>query len=196
VHSEDAARSLVEDHLTKINRLRTTITNLVTIQQVIFWHDKLSKITPEKSKDFSAEELMDVDATTTAMIISYGRLFSESNGVPVIKKKVIPCEVLAAHEELMELRHQKYAHHGGHESTAAKMGITVFEKTVELKLYWSSEIHHGTTDHWKKLFEWLADFLAASFRKQQKHLSDITGKDWLSFDPKMSLDRMSVIVRD
>ena len=139
---------------------------------------------------------MDAEAFTTTIVMSYGRLFSESKGAPVFKKKLIPEHLHSTHEEIIALRNERYAHHGNHETTAAAIELFVSETDVEMKLHWWTSIYDGTAPHWGALFDWLNQFLKTSFSKQMKYLSETSGKEWLHFDPDMEIEDINVTPTD
>ncbi len=194
--TEEDAAAFVEDNKQHINRLRKTVTNLVTMQQVLYFHKKLQEFEHTDPEVISNDQVMLVEALMTTIVMSYGRLFAESNGVPVFKRKLIPEHLQAVHSEIIKFRNEKYAHHGNHETTAAEIELFVSEDDVEMKLHWWSSTYNGAARHWSELFNWLNGFLKESFKKQLKHLSKISGKEWKEFEPDMAIEDIIIDTAD
>ena len=182
---EDAEAYLTANHA-HIDRLRKTITNLTTMKHVLYFLRKLEKMKVDDISTVTEDWMMETDAYLTTITVSYGRLFAESKGVRVLKKKLIPKHLLDAHDEVIALRNQRYAHHGHHVTTAPELEVVVSEKEVYPRLHWRSNMPNGAPPSWNDLFTWVDGFLKASFQKQMAHMSQTTGKKWVPFEPDIA----------
>ncbi len=190
--SEKDAAAFVEAHQTSVIRLRKTITNLVAVKQVLYFYNRLQQLKMEDHTTVSNDCVMEAEAFFSTIVMSYGRLFAESNGTPVFKKKLIPKDLLDTHEEIISFRNERYAHHGNHDTTAAEIELFVGEYDVQVNLHWRASMYLGAPPHWLELFEWVDEFLKLSFSKQIKHLSATSGKEWISFEPDMDLTNITI----
>ena len=181
---EDAEAYLAANEA-HIDRLRKTITNLTTVRQVLYFTERLEQMKVEDIASATKEWTMEAEAFLTTISIAYGRLFSESKGARVLKKKLVPKNFLAAHDEVIELRNERYAHHGDHKSTGPELECLVGEHEVHVRLHWRSNFPNGTPANWKELFLWWDVFLKDSFLKQLTYLSKTSGKNWPEFEPEM-----------
>lgn len=190
--TEQDAKDYIDKNINHINRLRRTIIALATAQHIIFYMQRLQEIGEEAKISADINRYMDIEAFVTIIIISYRRLFNESKGVPVFKKKFIPTNFIKAHEEIISLRNERYAHHGEHETVVAELELFVTEYEVEMKIHWWTSFYEGAAPHWQELFEWMLNYIKESFRKQLDYLSRTTGKNWSSFDPHLALEEVIV----
>jgi len=186
--TEKDAAAFVGANKPHVNRLRKTVANLVTVQHILYFYQRLQERSHDNQALISKDWVMDSEAFMTTIVMSYGRLFSESKGAPVFKKKIIPKHLHSVHDEIITLRNERYAHHGNHETTAAEIELFVFETKVEMKLHLRSSLYYGVVPHWGELFDWFSEFLKESFTKQLKYLSETSGKEWCHFDPKMEIE--------
>ena len=192
---EDAA-SFFEANKSHVNRLRKTIANLVTMQHVRYYFQKLQEIGSDASPAITKEQVMGAEALTTTIVISYGRLFAESDGARVFNRNQIPELLRLTHDEIVSLRNERYAHHGNHGTTASEIELFVAEKDVEIKLHWYSSLYDGAAPHWGELFSWVSDFLKISITKQLDYLSKTSGKDWLHLNLEMEIEDIAVAKPD
>ena len=194
--TEEDAAAFVEANKSHVNRLRATITNLMTMKHALYFYQRLEGMKHEDQSTVSKDNIMEAEAFATTIVMSYGRLFAESNGVPVFKKKLIPKHLIDTHEEIISLRNERYAHHGNHDTTAAEVELFVAEDDVTIKLHWRASMYNGAPPHWRELFEWVDEFLKISFEKQMAHLTKTSGKIWLPFEPDMDVEGVIIDLTD
>lgn len=190
--TEKDAAAFVEANKSHANRLRKTITNLMTMKHVLYFYQRLEGMDHEDQSTVSKDNIMEAEAFVTTIVMSYGRLFTESNGVPVFKKKLIPKHLIDTHEEIISFRNERYAHHGKHGTTAAEVELFVREDDVAMKLHWRASMYNGAPPHWRALFEWVDEFLKTAFKKQMEHLTATSGKKWLPFEPDMDVEGITI----
>ncbi|MEL6828234.1 MAG: hypothetical protein AAFN91_18455 [Pseudomonadota bacterium] len=188
----DAEAYLDANHA-HIERLRKTITNLTTTHHVLYFFEKLEHMKVEDFTSVTEDWMMEMEAYLTTISVSYGRLFAESKGARVLKKKLIPKHLQEAHDEVIALRNERYAHHGDHITTAPELELLVNEKEVLTHLHWRSNMPNGAPLSWKDLFLWADNFLKASFQKQMAYMSQTSGKEWVPFEPDFTFRQAHVI---
>lgn len=164
----------------------------MTMRHVLYFYDRLDGLTYDDQGQSLKDGVFEAEAFMTAIVMSYGRLFAESKGAPVFKKKLIPKHLIDAHDEIIGFRNERYAHHGDHATTAAEIELFVGENEVEVKLHWRASMYNGAPPHWRELFKWVDEYLKASFKKQVAHLSATSGKDWLPFEPDMDIESITM----
>ena len=110
---KDAEAYLTANHA-QIDRLRKTITNLTTMKHVLYFFRKLKHMKVDDITSVNEDWVMVKEAYFTTISVSYGRLFAQSKGARVLKKTLIPNHLCGAHDEVIALRNERYAHHGDH----------------------------------------------------------------------------------
>lgn len=182
---EDAA-DVINVNKRDINRLRLTTTNIMTVHHLKFYLDWLDQNKVEGDvTTISLPSLMEIEAMTTAFVISYGRMFSSTTGVTKYVRKNVPEEHKHAHDEIISLRNERYAHHGDHESYGVELELTVFEDRVETGIHYLSNSYVGVPQNWRNLINWLEVYVNESFKNQLSHLSKKTMRTWHQFDPEL-----------
>jgi hypothetical protein len=63
--------------------------------------------------DVTAEAIMEHEMLTTAFVVTYARLFVSGKGGGMSRDQ-IPAHLQTVHDDIIDLRHQRYAHNGGH----------------------------------------------------------------------------------
>ncbi|WDA11592.1 hypothetical protein [Paracoccus marcusii] len=183
--TNEDAEAYINKNLSHINRLRRTVIALATTQDILIYSKRLREVSETDASIDAYRRVMDMEAFTTIIVISYGRLFTESKGAPVFKRKLIPEHLLPVHDKIISLRHERYAHHGDHETVAARLGLYVTEHEVKTTIHWNATVHDGVPPQWLELFQWLNNYIKGSFSKQLEYLNT-TGKRWENFDPVLA----------
>jgi len=182
---EDAA-DVLNANRREINRLRLTTTNIMTVHHLKFYLDWLDQNKLEgDATTISLPSVFEIEAMTTAFVVSYGRMFSSTKGVTKYLRKSVSQEHIDAHDEIISLRNERYAHHGDHESYGVELDLTVFEDRVETGIHYLSQSHVGAPQSWRNLINWLEVYVKESFNNQLSHLSNKTMKTWHQFDPEL-----------
>jgi hypothetical protein len=153
------------------------------MQHVLYFFERLEHMEVDDITAVTKDWMLEMEAYLTTISVSYGRLFAESKGARVLKKKLIPKQLWDVHEEIISLRNERYAHHGDHITTAPELELFVYEDEVLTQLHWRSKMPNGAPPSWKELFLWVDSFLKESFQKQMAHMSQTSGKNWVPFDP-------------
>ena len=195
--TQQDADNILDANKREIDRLRLTTTNIMTIHHLKFYLDWLEEnaIQGDPAK-ISLQEVMAVEAMTTAFVVSYGRMFASTKGVTKYVRKIVPAEHLDAHDEIISLRNERYAHHGNHESYGAELDLFVYEDQVETGIHWLSVNHVGIPPSWRGLINWLNVYVKASFNSQLAYLSTKTMMTWHQFDPELVIKGAALLETD
>lgn len=173
--SEQKINEIKQKYKYQIDRLDKLILNLYAVSNIRYWYDVLSKIPIAQDYHY----LMQIEAFTTSIIISYGRLFGETNGTIPLDKKIIPKEFVFIHDEIMNLRNERYAHHGKHATIQKDPNI----QFVDSRFFISPEIQidfcFGAPKHWASLFEWLDNYMHKTIHDLLTFLTNETKTEWI-----------------
>lgn len=184
--TQEDADDVINENKRDINRLRLTTTNIMTVHHLKFHLDWLDQNKVEgDASTVSLTSIMEIEAITTAFVVSYGRIFSSTKGVTKYVRKNVPEKHKEAHDEIISLRNERYAHHGDHESYGVELDLTVFEDRVETGIHYLSESNVGVPQNWWDLINWLEVYVRESFNNQLSHLSNKTMRTWHQFDPEL-----------
>lgn len=158
-----------------MERLKKMLLNIHSVACIRFWYWRLDNfvISPQ-----THEDLMTIDALTTSIVMSYGRLFSKGNGSTKLSKNIIPPSFKIVHEKIISLRNTKYAHHGGHESVESSMEINFHGECINVIPNLEISVCFGAPKEWGPLFEWLDSYMHETITQQLSLLKEITGIEW------------------
>jgi len=149
--------------------------NFHSIACIRFWYWRLDNF--EKTSN-THEDLMTMDALTTGIVISYGRLFSAGNGSTKLNSKIIPPPLNPVHQEILNLRNTKYAHHGGHESVESRLEIHFKDESIDIIPNLEIIVCLGAPKEWASLLEWLDTYMYKTIGEQLSLLKKKTGIEW------------------
>lgn len=154
--------------------------NFSTVNVLLFSYGQLQQLGDRWSKaDISVDELfLANEALTTSVVACYGRLFTRGNGATKLNPDKIPAEHKAAHEELMSLRHERYAHNGKHDSVTTNVRLSVEGNVVTVYPGQDTGTYIGGSNEWGPLFLWINRHLVETMEGYRDHLSKKTGLDW------------------
>jgi hypothetical protein len=170
-------------HGLQIGRLRKMVKNTTTVSEIRHAYERLKEMKPEMAIEF----VFDVECLTAALVVAYGRLFSETHGTTKLSSNDIPKDLLSVHEELMKLRHAKYAHHGSHHFVDGAVVLLIEEKSVDMRMDMNLTICLGAPAHWEPLIEWLEKHVYELITTQLDYLTKTTGRKWFWAPQPISL---------
>ncbi|RKF37187.1 hypothetical protein BCY89_05930 [Sphingobacterium siyangense] len=159
----------------QIEQMRKMLLNMYAVSNIRFWYSCLSNF---RKSDDMFKDIMQMDAFATSIIISYGRIFGKGTGTTKLEEKIIPLDLLNIHNEIIDFRHAKYAHHGE---------LSSFERDIEIHYVDSSFIIDpklevgvwlGAPKKWAPLFEWLDGYMYDTFQAKLASLTKETGIEW------------------
>lgn len=151
INLEAIATELEKD----IERLDRMAANLKTFNEVEFVYEMLDKTIPAEgmsAADLTMEFLLQNEALTTALVIAYGRLFAKTTNTTQLDARKIPDELREAHEEIISLRNERYAHHGGHESVRSTASIEADGEEILFTQRLELQMVLGAAKHWAVRF--------------------------------------------
>ncbi|MGH0214426.1 hypothetical protein NKY66_10980 [Sinorhizobium meliloti] len=128
--------------------------------------------------DRTIEALMEQEMLTTAFVVTYSRLFVSGNGGSGVARDQIPAPLRAVHDDLIEIRHQRYAHNGGHETISSGVRIDFDDTEVRINLQVSLGLYVGGRDEWDELVTFLNAHMHERIHKILGRLKAKTGYDW------------------
>lgn len=155
--------------------------NLKAFNEVEFIYDKLDKSIPVEgmsASDLTMEFLLENEALTTALVIAYGRLFARTTNTTQLDARKIPAEFQAVHEEIIGLRNERYAHHGGHESLSSTASIELNGEEILFTQRLEMDMVLGAPKHWASLFGWMRGYLYQRVQSELAYLSRKSGVTW------------------
>ena len=173
--TKEEIQELINKHQPDIDRLDKMLLNIYSVACIRFWYWRLGNF--EKSPRLH-EDLMTMDALTTSIVMSYGRLFSSGNGSTKLNNDVIPSSFKLVHQHIINLRNTKYAHHDGHESIESKVEIDIQEEYINVIPNLNFLVCLGAPKEWGALFEWLDNYMYEIMEKQLSHLTKQTEIKW------------------
>lgn len=159
-------------HIEKLEKMQL---NAFAVSNIRYWYNCLSKL--PKSTDLFYDFML-IDAFTTSIIISYGRLFGQGTGTTTLNKADIRKDLIPIHDEIIELRHARYAHHGGHSSIVKKNFIEYVDSSFCLSQEIQIDGWLGAPKHWGALFKWIDEYNYNSIHDILLYLTKETGIEW------------------
>lgn len=129
--------------------------------------------------DSTIEAFIEQEMLTTAFVVTYSRLFVTGNGVKGISRKVIPDHLKKVHDEIIDIRHRRYAHNGGHETIESGLEILHEESKFQVKMQLSLGFYVGGRNEWKELITFIDEYMHDMLYKTLARLTDKTGYEWI-----------------
>lgn len=164
-----------------IERLDRMAANHLTMNEVEFVYHQLRQLVPEsgmKAESITVEFILQNEALTTALVVAYGRLFASGNGTTKLDAKKLPEAFREAHEEIISLRNERYAHHGAHHSLTTTVALesegddVIFGQSISVGMWFGAPIH------WGPLFVWLRGHIHDRVQSELAYLSQRSGVTW------------------
>src|SRR6218665_3121659 len=174
-NSEKEPKAILEENRKHIERLDKMVLNMYSVANIRYWYWCLSnfKVSPNIHED-----IMKMDALTTSIVISYGRLFGQGTGTTVLNKAILPVELTPIHDAIIDLRNGRYAHHGDHETINTQINIEFNGSSFVITPSMQFVFCLGAPKEWKPLFEWLDAHMHETIHKQLDFLTRTTGIQW------------------
>ncbi len=173
--SENEIRNILEKCQPDIERLRKMMLNMYAVSNIRYWYWCLSHF---KKTEKLHEDIMKMDALTTSIVVSYGRLFGKGTKSTILNQKIIPDSLKQTHKSIINLRHERYAHHGVHTSIENNIRIKFngfsFVITPDMQI----GIWLGAPKEWASLFSWLDAHMYETMKKNLELLTKKTGIEW------------------
>ncbi len=175
--SEQEINDIKQRYKPQIDRMDKMLLNIYSIANIRFWYACLSHF--RKSEDIH-QDIMQMEAFATSIIIAYGRLFGETKGTIVLKKEELPKDLLPVHNQIISLRNNRYAHHGEHSTLEKKTKIDYIDSTIIVSQEIQIDFWLGAPKEWGQLFKWLDAHMYNTLHKTLDYLTKETGIEWKS----------------
>lgn len=173
--SDKEITQIKEKYRFQIDRLDKMMLNMYAVSNIRYWYDNLSNIPVSENHH---RDFMLIEALTTSIVISYGRLFGETNGTITLDKKHIPKNLIPVHQQIIDLRNERYAHHGKHSSVEKNISIKNLDSAFIVLPDINIGFWMGAPKHWAPLFKWLDEYLYNTTQKILSFLTRETGIEW------------------
>ena len=157
-----------------LRKIHGLIKAMQTAVQLTYDHQQLGKVEFEATTEWYLEN----SSRTTAFIVTYGRLFTESKGTYKIERSKIPDELGDIHDEVMRMRNKLYAHNGDHESSNTYPEIGFDGTEFEIRLGMTIDVHVGGNNHWDALVTFVNEHIHDQLYKNIERLKEETGTVW------------------
>jgi hypothetical protein len=128
--------------------------------------------------DLTMEAVLEQEMLTTAFIVTYSRLFTKATGVRVFSRDVIPGHLKSVHDEIIDIRHRRYAHNGGHETLESGLEIFFSDSKFQVNTPLSLRVIIGGRDEWKELISFIDLHIYEALYKILGRLKKNTGYEW------------------
>lgn len=166
---------LEEEYANDIARLNRMTNNIFSLNVAEYAFDRLSALPPTPN---SMEFMLEVEALTTGLVTSYARLFTSSDGSIKLKDDIVPGHLRPVHDEMMDFRNRRYAHHGAHPSITTSTTLSAEGQEIVLDQQMSFEFRVGVAAHWGPLIAWLREYLHDRIQSELQYLSSKSGFVW------------------
>lgn len=128
--------------------------------------------------EVTAAAVMEQEVLTTAFIVTYARLFAKGEGATGISKKSIPKHLISVHDEIMELRHKRYAHNGSHETISSGIDLKFDDDGFHVEMQASFGFYVGGKNEWEELIAFIDAHMHERLTKILSRLKEKTGYEW------------------
>ncbi len=180
---EEEFFSVIEDNQQALRQIANNTSLGVAFSTLTHTYAKLKNMGPWKIDELDIEFILENDALTCAVVMAYARMFTSSNGATRFDKNVVPEPLRSIHEEIMELRHKRYAHHDDdHVSIEKQIEVDFDGEKFIVRPKTSLQITFGAPLHWEPLFDWLGKHLYDQIQDKVEKLTRKTGYDWAFLD--------------
>ena len=126
----------------------------------------------------TAEAFMEQEVLTTAFVVTYARLFASGSGGSGVSRDSLPVHLRNIHDDIMDIRNQRYAHNGSHTSVGSSLQIDFDDERVRVHPQMSMGLYIGGRNEWEELITFLDGLMHERLQKILGRLKDKTGKDW------------------
>ncbi|MBN3730342.1 hypothetical protein [Burkholderia sp. Tr-20390] len=128
--------------------------------------------------EMTTEGVLEQEMLTTAFVVTYARLFVSGNGGCGVSRSQLPAHLRGVHDDLMDFRHKRYAHNGGHETVGSGVQMVVHGAEVRVSLQLNSGFYVGGKNEWKELVTFIDAHMHERLQKILARLKAKTGYEW------------------
>ena len=190
--SEEAFKQLPQDFRDAIHAYFERGNNMISgadedLQNLIRWGKAVPTTSSlryifqrlrESKFEINMESALEQEMLTTAFVVTYSRLFVDSKGTAGISRKKIPRHLRRVHDELIQIRHERYAHNGKHDSLSSALEIIYDGSNFNLDLQLSYGLFIGGRNEWDELIKFIDEYMVDQLQKILRRLKEKTGCEW------------------
>ncbi|MCI9500203.1 MAG: hypothetical protein HFE69_21475 [Enterobacter hormaechei subsp. steigerwaltii] len=133
----------------------------------------------ETKFEATMESAFEQEMLTTAFVVAYSRLFVDGKGTAGISRKKIPKHLRSVHDEIIQIRHERYAHNGRHDSLSSNLEIIYDGSNFNLDLQLSFGLFIGGRNEWEELVKFIDEYMVDQLQKILLRLKEKTGSEWI-----------------
>lgn len=160
----------VDKEITRLSKLSASSMNLVTLKYI---RDRLQAYRFGATMD----AVLELEMLVTAFVVTYTRL-SQGGAVSGFDRNDLPEQFRAFHDEIVELRNQRFAHNDGHHTIQDAMEIGFDGDRFELHMSLEVRVQIGGAPEWSEMVDFLDGLYADRMDKVLARLNKKTGKAW------------------
>lgn len=174
--SENEVKEIFKQNFKQIKSIEKMALNYFTLHNIRYWYSLLFNYSVA---EITINELLQIEALTTSISIAYGRLFGKNEaGTKKLEHDIIPKEFSLAHNEIINLRHKRYAHHGEDSAISKSVKPQYIGGRFKIELNIEIGFYYGAAKHWAPLFAWLDKYMYETLHKNIESLTQKTGYIW------------------
>ncbi len=126
----------------------------------------------------TAESMMEQEMLTSAFIVTYARLFASGKGASGISKSSIPVHLKSVHDDIIQLRNNRYAHNGTHGTVKSGIKVDFDNSGFQIGVQMSLGFYVGGRDEWEELITVIDTLMHERLTRILGRLKEKTGHDW------------------
>lgn len=160
----------VDKEITRLSKLSASSTNLVTLKYI---RDRLQAYRFEATMD----AILELEMLVTAFVVTYTRL-SQGGAYSGFDRTELPKQFRACHDEIVELRNQRFAHNDGHHTIQDAMEIGFEDDRFKVHMSQEIRVQIGGAPEWAEMVDFLDGLYADRMNRVLARLNEKTGKEW------------------
>lgn len=170
IEGNRAVLKSVDKEITRLIRLSASSMNLVTLKYIC---GRLQAYRFEPTMD----AVLELEMLVTAFVVTYTRL-SQGGAFSGFERNELPMQFRPFHDEIVELRNQRFAHNDGHHTIQDAMNIDFEHDRFQLHMSQEIRVQIGGAPEWVEMVEFLDGLYADRLNKVVARLTEKTGKKW------------------
>lgn len=160
----------VDKEITRLIKLAASSMNLVTLKYI---RDRLQAYRFEATMD----AILKLEMLVTAFVVTYTRL-SQGGAFSGFDRNELPKQFRPFHDEIVELRNQRFAHNDGHHTIQDAMEIGFKDDRFEIHMSQEIRVQIGGAPEWAEMVDFLDGLYADRMNRVVARLTEKTGKEW------------------
>lgn len=160
----------VDKEITRLIKLSASSVNLVTLKYI---RDRLQSYRFEATMDV----ILELEMLVTAFVVTYTRL-SQGGAFSGFDRNELPDQFRPFHDDIIELRNQRFAHNDGHHTIQDALEIGFKDDRFELHMSQEIRVQIGGAPEWAKMVDFLDGLYADRMFRLIARLNEKTGKEW------------------